>query len=107
MIITEEGIKAVFLRHTRCPGIAQAPLAESTSRVALGFEHFSDGHIIFTQCQTAAICADRCMARMLTCHQRTARRRTDIASRKHLSKPQAFRHHLVDIGRLENGMIHG
>ena len=47
------------------------------------------------------------MARMLTRHQRTARRGTDIASRKHLSKPETLRRHLVDIGRLKDGMPHG
>ena len=87
IVVAEECIKAMFLRHPCSTGLTETPLAEATGCVAGVFEVVGYGHII---CAQTAGSPDGGMPGMLAGHECASRGSADTGTRQKLSEAHSF-----------------
>ena len=102
VVVTEEHIKALLLRHTGCACISQPPFAETTGRVTGIVQQAGHGRLISRkgeQADLTLVGAAQNVPRMLAGHQHAARRRTDGAAAVGLGKFYSFCGQTINVGR--------
>ncbi|MBA7635768.1 hypothetical protein ES703_43372 [subsurface metagenome] len=68
VVVPEELVKALLLRHSGGTNVSQPPLAVSAGRVPVSFEHFGHCNIIVAQRNTTRITPHARMAHMKPGH---------------------------------------
>ena len=106
IVVTEEDIEAVILRHAGRTAPAAAPLAKTTGGIAGLLQQGGDGHFAGAQRRAATVGPNRGVAAVLAGHQHTTSWRTQRGTGQALCEAHPFGGQLIDVGSVEVRMAH-